>query len=399
MNTDPLPGAGGRPPSLRHLSSLNRRKILSKNAFAFLFALLTALSFCNLSSVMDGYLEEGRAEGRYEIADGTEYRFLYAEERLTGSRVSEIAEKYGELDLPAEIGRVAAADVRIVRMIAQVYGWDLAALASTGALSDERFYGDRAERIAELEGRSPAADDGSGHPAEAEAGAFGPAHPIELGYAEGWRNINAGMGNCLRIVLMIVFLALVPVFNEAGTLGVDNLLRSTRFGTEKLDRIRIVNALELSALIYASAVVVYVVPIAILYGLEGAALPIQSDSLYFLSPVNLSFFGQFAVNLLIGAVAAFGMAGLALLVSALIKDVFTGYATLLLSYLGDGFELSGFKHFLWNFSPAGMADFAAHYGHETYFGLPSVLFVPLVAAVVAAAEYSILLVLLRGRRA
>jgi hypothetical protein len=69
-----------------------------------------------------------------------------------------------------------------------------------------------------------------------------------------------------------------------------------------------------------------------------------------------------------------------------------------LSYLADGFELSGFKHFLWSFSSAGMADFAAYYGHETYFGLPSVLFVPLVAAAVAAAEYSILLVLLRKKR-
>ena len=63
-----------RPPGLRYLSSLNRRKILSENMFAFLFALLTALSFYNLSSVMDGYL----AEGRYEISDGTEYRILYA---------------------------------------------------------------------------------------------------------------------------------------------------------------------------------------------------------------------------------------------------------------------------------------------------------------------------------
>jgi hypothetical protein len=381
---------------LGHLSSLNRRKILSKNVFAFLFALLTALSFYNLSSVMDGYL----AEGRYEITDGTEYRLIYAEENLTGSKVSEIAKKYGELDLPTDIGRVTAADVRVARMTAQVYGWDFAALDESGALSDERFYGDRAAAIAVLDAGGDA--NGGTHPAEPDTGAFGPAYPITLGYAEGWRNVNAGMGSCVRIVLMIVFLTLVPVFNEDRTRGVDDLVRSTRHGRAKLDRIRIVNALQLSALIYAAAVALYVIPIFIVYGPHGAALPIQGDPLYFLSSANLSFLGQFAVNLLVGALAVVGMAGIALIVSLIISDAFTGYAALLfiaaVSYLIDMLDLSGFKHFLWNFTPVGMTDFSAYYaGHDTYFGIPSVLFVPFAAVAAVCAEYLLLFVLLRKR--
>jgi hypothetical protein len=383
--------------SLGHLSSLNRRKILSKNVFAFVFALLAALSFYNLSSVMDGYL----AEGRYDITDGTEYRLIHAEENLTGSRVGEIAEKYGGLNLPTDIGRVAAADVRVVRMAARVYGWDFAALGESGALSDERFYEDRAAAVAALEAGGGA--NGGAYTSEPKASAFGPANPIKLGYAEGWRNVNAGMGNCARVVLLIVFLALVPVFNEDKTRGVEELVRSTRHGRTKLDRIRIVNALQLSALIYAATVALYVIPIFIVYGPHGAALPIQGDPLYFLSSADVSFLGQFAVSLLIGALAVIGMAGIALLVSLAISDAFTGYAALLfiaaLSYMIDMLDLSGFKHLLWNFTPVGMTDFSAYYaGHETYFGLPSVLFVPSVSAAVVCAEYLLLLALLHGKR-
>jgi hypothetical protein len=221
-------------------------------------------------------------------------------------------------------------------------------------------------------------------------------------YAEGWKNIDAGMGNCARVVLLLVFLALVPVYNEDRSLGVENLVRSARWGREKLDRIRVVNALQLSALLYASAVVLYVLPIAVVYGLDGATLPIQSDPAYFLSPVDLSFLGRFAVNLLIGAVAVMGMAGLALLVSAAIADVFTGYAALLfiaaLSYFIDLFDLSGFKHFLWNFSPMGLTDFGAYYGHESYFGIPSALFAPLVSAAVVCGAFLLLFSLSRRSR-
>jgi hypothetical protein len=364
---------------LHYLSSLNRRKILSKNAFAFLFALLTALSLYNLSSVIDGYLNEGR----FEIADGTEYRLLYAEESLTGSKVSETAEEYGELDLPLDIGRVAAGDVRLVRMIAQVYGWGLD-VPAPDELSDERFYADREAILLAGLGRTSVF--------------AAPAYPLELGCAEGWKNINAGMGNCLRIVMLIVFLALVPVYNEDRTLGVDNLIRSTKSGKEKLARVRVVNALQLSALIYAAAASLYVIPLAIMYGLAGAALPIQGDYLYFMSPVGLSYLGQFAVNLLIGAIAVAGMAGIALLISAVIADVFTGYAALMfitaISYLIDVFELTGFKHFLWNFSPVGAVDLNAYYvGHETYFSVPSIIFVPLVSLMVICGELLLLFVL------
>jgi hypothetical protein len=381
---------------LHYLSSLNREKILAKNAFSFLFALMTALSFYNLSSVMGGYVEMGR----YDIADGTEYRLLYTEERLTGRKVSETAEKYAALDLPADLGRVATADLRLVRMIAQVYGWNLGVPA--GALSDERFYADRATAIAALGAGGQAALPGLGAASPEATTGLDSAYPLKLGYAEGWRNITTGLRDCAQIVLLIVFLVLVPMFNEDRTLGVENMVRSTKLGNRKLDRIRIVNALQLSALLYAAAVGLYIIPVAVVYGLDGAALPIQGDPLYFLSPAGLSFLGQFAVNLLIGAIAVAGMAGISLLVSVIVTDTFTGYATLLfiaaLSYLVDMFDLPGFKHFLWNFSPIGMVNFNAYYiGYETYFGVPSILFVPLTSAAIAGGEYLLLSLLLREK--
>jgi hypothetical protein len=368
-----------------YLSSLNRRKILNKNVFAFLVALFAALALYNLSLIKDSYL----AEGRYEIVDGTEYRLLYGEERLTGAKASGLAEKYAGLELPADIGRVAAGDVRAVRMIAQLYGWGLDV---PDALSDEQLYGDRAD--AALEGRAPEAD------GRAVGGAL--TYPIEMGYAEGWKNVNAGMKNCVWVVMALVFLVLVPVFNEDRTVGAEGLVRSARAGKRKLDRIRIGNALQLSALIYLIAAAVYAAPILIMYGPQGAFLLIQGDAGYFLSPVHASFLGQFALNLGIGYIAVAFMAGIALLVSLVITDVFTGYAALLfiaaLSYMAELFAPAGFRHYLWNFSPAGIADFSAYYtGHETYFGVPSVIFVPVVSAAVTAGAFALLSALLRRR--
>jgi hypothetical protein len=370
-----------------YLSDLNRKKILNKNVFAFLVALLAALALCNLALIKDAYLNEGR----YEIVDGTEYRLLYGEEKLTGSKVSELSEKYAGLELPADIGRVAAGDVRVVRMIAQLYGWELDV---PDALSDGQLYGDRADMLAALEGRAPEAG------GRTEGGAL--TYPIEMGYAEGWKNVNAGMKNCVWVVMALVFLVLVPVFNEDRTVGAEGLVRSARAGKRKLDRIRIVNALQLSALIYLVAVAVYAAPVLIMYGPQGAFLPIQGDAGYFLSPVHASFLGQFALNLGIGYIAVAFMAGIALLVSLVITDVFAGYAALLfiaaVSYMAELFGPAGFKHCLWNFSPARIADFSAYYvGHETYFGVPSVIFVPAVSAAVTAGAFALLSALLRRR--
>jgi hypothetical protein len=210
------------------------------------------------------------------------------------------------------------------------------------------------------------------------------------------------MRSCVLLTLLLVFLVLVPVFNEDRVLGTEDLLRSTKLGRKILDDTRIAGAFRISVLIYASAVAVYVTPIAIVYGLGGAGLPIQGDPLYFMSPAALSFLAQFTANLIIGAGAVAGITALALLVSFVIADAFTGYAALLfiaaLSYAADTFDLTGFNHFVWNFSPTGAANFGAYYaGHEAYLGIPSILFVPLASAVIGVAELLILRILLHRK--
>jgi len=377
---------------MRYLSSLNRRKILSENAFVFLIALLVILSFHHIFSVKNAYLDEGR----YEVADGTEYRFLYKNEYLTAEKVNEILSKYGEVNLPEEIKKVDIRDLKIVQMISQVYGWEFNEIK---VISDEQFYKDRQKVMNEL-GEVEVSDNYISQSEMSNTDSV-IASPVEVGYAEGWKMINSGMQKCVWIDLIIIFIILIPVFNEDKTLGVDNLVRSTRTGRLKLDKIRIINAFQLAGLIYLMTMTIFLVPVFFMYGFKGTDLLIQSDPQYFLSSISVSFFEQFIINLAIGYISVAVMTGIALLISMIITDVYTGYAVLLFiaaaSYLAELFDLASLEYYLLNFLPMKIVDFSMYYvGSQTYFGISLIVFIPCIAIAIIIGENLILLTLIRN---
>lgn len=295
---------------MHYLSSLNRNKILSVNGWGLVLALFLLLAFYNLDTLKTGYLNQVRLE----VTDGTEYRYLYQPGVLDGDKINGIIEKYRELSLPEDRNRVAVADLPALDMIVQVYGWDWSGLRE---VSEAEFYQDRCNVIG-----------GAGEQVKT-ACLSQSVQPIQTGYAEGWKNVNAGMGQCVLFVLILLSIVLAPLFNEDKTLGVDNLIRSTKFGTTKLSRLRIINAFQLSSLLYLAAVSIYIVPILMLYSGQGGDLPIQSNPQLFLSTANVSFLQQFLLYLVMGYAVVVLITGVALWVSASVRQVYTGYAVML----------------------------------------------------------------------
>lgn len=316
---------------MHYLSSLNRNKILSVNGWGWVLTLFLLLAFYNLDTLKTGYLNQVRLE----VTDGTEYRYLDQPGVLDGDKINAVIKKYRELSLPEDRSRVAIADLSALDMIAQVYGWDWSGLRE---VSEAQFYQDRCNVIG-----------GAGEQGKASC-LSQPVQPIQTGYAEGWKNVNAGMGQCVLLVLILLSIVLVPLFNEDKTLGVDGLIRSTRFGTTKLSRLRIINAFQLSTLLYLAAVAIYIAPILMLYSGQGGELPIQSNPRFFLSTANANYLQQFLLYLVMGYAVVVLITGVALWVSASVRQVYTGYAVMLfilaIIYAVQGMDFSWPMHYL-----------------------------------------------------
>ncbi|MEC0135060.1 MULTISPECIES: hypothetical protein [Paenibacillus] len=362
---------------MSYLSKVNRSKILNINIFGFLLALFLILTFYNLDTIKTGYLNQAR----YEITDGTEYRYFYQPEVLDEVEINKILEKYRELSLPEDRNKADVADLPALDMIIQVYGWNWTGIRGVSA---EQFYQDRADIIKSAQKEAGSSREGISNGNYAAASL---SEPIRMGYAEGWKNVNSGMSQCVFIVLVLISILLVPIFNEDETLGVDGLVKSTRFGKRKLSRIRIINAFQLSLLLYLAAVAIYITPIFFMYGLQGADLPIQSSPQFFLSMVAVNYFEQFLINLVIGYVAISLMTGITLLISVLVTQIYTGYALLLftiaISYAIQMSEVFFLKHYVGNFLPMQIAKFNSYYtSFEPYGGISRIIAVPSITVAV-----------------
>lgn len=372
---------------MNHLSKLNRSKILNINVFGFLMSIFLVLTFYNLGTIKNDYLNQAR----YEVTDGTEYRYIYQSEILDKVKINQVIEKYRGLSLPEDRNKADVADLPALDMIIQVYGWDWTGI---GEVSEEKFYQDRRDII-----RS--SQEEAGNIKQGNIKTFKESslsEPIQLGYAEGWKNVNSRMSQCVFIVLVLISIVLVPIFIEDEALGVDGLVKSTRDGKRKLSRLRFINAFQLSSLLYLVAVAIYITPIFFMYGLQGADLPIQSNPPFFLSTVEGNYFQQFLINLVIGYVAILLMTGITLLISVLISQVYTGYALILftfaISYAIQMSEVFFLKHFFGNFLPLQIAELNSYYTEfEPYGGISKIIAVPSITIVVL---FILLLFMLRG---
>lgn len=347
---------------INYLSALNRKKILHINALYIILAIMFMLSIYNMHMIKRVYLAWASDSGRFEVADGTEYRHWHKNQALDDALLNQVIDKYRDLELPREKKNIEIADLHIAEKIASIYGWDF---KNIGRITEAQFYQKRSTIM-----------NSTWH-----------GELIELGYGEGWKNIDLKMNQCVLIVQFFLIIVLVPVFNEDEQIGMDYLIKSTKHGKQRLCRLRIINGFQLSLMLYLSAVVIYVVPIFFMYGVQGANLPIQGSEKYFFSPVLVTYREQFFLNVSIGLLGTFLMTAIVLLVSSFIKQNYTGYVVLIfilvvsytLNTTGD-FVLS---RYLGSFLPTGVTEMVRYYLESDFLlGLPRLVVVPLFTFVI-----------------
>lgn len=346
---------------INYLSTLNRKKILHTNVLYIIIAIMFVLSIYNMHMIKRVYLAWASDSGRFEVADGTEYRHWHKNQALDEVLLNQIIDKYSDLELPKEKKDIKIADLHIAEKIASVYGWDF---KNIGRVTEAQFYQERSAIM--------------NSPWDGE--------PIELGYGEGWKNVDLRMNQCVLIVQLFLIIVLVPIFNEDEQIGIDYLVKSTKHGKQRLCRLRIINGFQLSLMLYLIAVAIYVVPIFFMYGVQGANLPIQGSEKYFFSPVLVTYLEQFFLNVSIGLLGTFLMTAIVLLVSSFIKQNYTGYVVLIfilvISYTLNTTGDFVLNRYLGSFLPAGVTDMAQYYsGSDFLLGLPRLAVVPLFTLV------------------
>lgn len=187
--------------------------------------------------------------------------------------------------------------------------------------------------------------------------------PIELGYAEGWKNVNDRMVDIVTLIVLITPFLVIPLFAKDPKTNMADLYTATKHGKKELLIARMIAGFTIGSIIYVTTLSIFSLTKLLLFGFNGANLPIQNSLNYFFSPINLTYFQQFLWNACIGWMALLVLIALALLVSVISKKVLT--AALILVFLIAIMILMpmdfNFNYYVGNFLPHNMTNFSHYY--------------------------------------
>jgi len=187
--------------------------------------------------------------------------------------------------------------------------------------------------------------------------------PIQLGYAEGWKNVNDRMVDIVTSLVLITPFLVIPLFAKDPKTNMTDLCTATKYGKKDLTKARIIAGFTIASIIYVIALSIFALTTLLFFGFDGANLPIQSSLHYFFSPINLTYFQQFLWNACIGWAALLTLITLTLLVSVISKKVLT--AALVLVFIIAIMILtpmdSNLHYYIGIFFPHNMTNFTNYY--------------------------------------
>lgn len=194
---------------------------------------------------------------------------------------------------------------------------------------------------------------------------------LPMDYAEGWKHLNQDMGRFTATLLVLISLLLLPLFGHDTQTKMEEMSRSTRYGTKKLNRSRFLVALILGIALYLCGTILYFIIKMLPLGLDGGNLLIQSNPTTFFSVYNITYIEQFLINVGIGLLAMLFMISYTLLLTVLTNGVLTGAVGIaffwMLLLVFQKVPLYPVNHFFANFMPLRMTDFQHYYvGSEIY---------------------------------
>lgn len=214
--------------------------------------------------------------------------------------------------------------------------------------------------------------------------------PIQLGYAEGWKNLNNDMTDFVTVITFFIPFLLLSIFGEDSKSNMKQLYMATKYGKSCLVKSRVITAIGVGTIIYFIAVGIFSLCKLFVFGFEGDNLPIQNSINNFISIYNITFFEQYIINVIVGYFAMLVLVGMTLLTTILAGQIISSAAvvTFLLTIMtmlpNHKFE---FNHYFKNFLPYHMTDFNRYYVFPeiyTMFGniVPTYIMVIIVAILI-----------------
>jgi hypothetical protein len=219
--------------------------------------------------------------------------------------------------------------------------------------------------------------------------------PMQVGYAEGWKNLNNDMVDLLAIILMILSVILLPVFGGTAKTNMNELCHSTKHGKSIFIKAKMIAGLEITSLVYIASVFILTIAQLSVFGTSGYNLVIQSDVIYLFSTYNITFLEQYILNVVMGYAAVLFMTSIIFLITVITEQIIAGgvlitfFWIMMFTLPSNLFTSVGITHNLSNFLPYNMTNFNKFFrNNEIYevFGqmIPSYLWVMIVTLVITA---------------
>lgn len=169
--------------------------------------------------------------------------------------------------------------------------------------------------------------------------------PIEYGYTQGWTKFLNQI-EFFVFVLLVIVIAIAPVFANEYQTGAHQIILSTKFGKTKLILAKILVAFVFGLVVLTIHFAIMLVIVFFTFGLDGASLPVQA--LHGTNPYDWTI-GQFvAVQVLTVYALLFGLIGLTLWLSAKVKSAFVAIVPMIASLMIPLFLNRTETYSVWN---------------------------------------------------
>lgn len=211
--------------------------------------------------------------------------------------------------------------------------------------------------------------------------------PIKVGYSEGWKNLNNDLKYMVPIILIVVSIVTLQVFGEESKIKMKELYTTTQYGKNTLLKSRVLAGIELGLTIYLCGVLIFSLVYFILFGIEGANIPIQSSYTFFYSSYNITYLQQYLMNVSIGAVSTLLIISFIYLFTSISQDLLMGLVLtsfLWATMLAIPKNFVNVNHKFSNFLPYKMTDFSEFYiTNEVYTVFGKTIYAPLLISFVS----------------
>ncbi len=94
-------------------------------------------------------------------------------------------------------------------------------------------------------------------------------NPLQIGYAEGWKNLSNDMSDLMIMILLILSVLLLPLFGGTPKSNMREMCNSTKQGKTLLVKAKIISGLKIAAIVYFLLVIILTISELMFFGGNG----------------------------------------------------------------------------------------------------------------------------------